>query len=140
MFANLDGWEGIAIQRLTFAKTDHAKMEEFVRTMRMPTFVNVLKDTVVTTASITERYAIGTLANMVVLVSVVQVDTMATLVFALQEQLEIIVRKIPETNVPIVHAKMEHNVLTVSEILIVIVRLNLEVKTVKSMTSHRQVE
>ena len=136
----MDGWEGIAIQRLTFAKIGPAKMEEFVPTMRMPTFVNVLKDTVVIIASITERYAIGTLANMVVLVSVAQVDTMATLVFALQEQLETIVRKIPETNVRIVHAKMEHNVLTVSEILIVIVKLNLEVKTVKSMTSHRQVE
>ena len=66
-------------------------MGEFVPTMRMPTFVNVLKDIVVITASTTERYAIGTLANMVVPVSVAQVDTMATLVFALQEQLETIV-------------------------------------------------
>ena len=111
-------------------------MGEFVPTMRMPTFVNVLKDTVVIIVNITERYAIGTLANMVVLVSVTQVDTMATLAFAHQEPLVTIVRKIPETNVHTALVKMELNVLTVSEISIVIAKLNLEVKTVKSMTSH----
>ena len=68
MFVNLVGWVELVKLRSTFAKTDHAKMEEFVRTTRMPTFVNVPKDTVVTIVNTTEKYVIETLVNMVVLV------------------------------------------------------------------------
>ena len=111
-------------------------MVEYVPTMKMPTSVNVRKATAAIIVNITERYAIGILVNMGVLVLVILVDTMVTHVSALQGQQEITVKKIPGMNVLTVHVKMVLNVLTALEILIVTAQPSLEVKTAKFTTKH----
>ena len=136
MFVSLVGWEEIATQKSISVRVGHVKMVEYVPTMKMPTSVNVRTATVAITVNITERYAIGILVNMGVLALVIQVDTMVTHVFVLQEQQEATVKKILEMNVLTVHVKMVLNVLTELEILIVTAQLSLEVKTVKFTTKH----
>ena len=109
-------------------------MVEYVPTMKMPTSVNVRKATAAIIVNITERYAIGILVNMGVLALVIQVDTMVTHVYALQEQLEITARKILEMNALIAHVKMVLSVLTALEISIVTAQPSLEAKIVKFTT------
>ena len=64
MFVNLVGWVELVKLRSTFAKTDHAKTEEYAPIMRMLTTANALKATVDTTVNILDRFAIQTHANM----------------------------------------------------------------------------
>ena len=108
--------------------------------MRMLTFANVQKDTVATIVNTTEKFVIETLVNMVVLVSVAQVDTMAIPVYAHLEQQETTARRTLEMSVPTAPVKMELNVSIELEISIVTVQQSLEAKTVKFMTKHPLVE
>ena len=108
--------------------------------MRMLTFANVQKDTVATIVNTTEKFVIETLVNMVVLVSVAQVDTMAIPVYAHLEQQETTARRTLEMSVLTAPVKTEPNVSIVLEISIVTVQQSLEAKTVKFMTKHPLVE
>ena len=136
MFVNWDGWEEPVTQRLIFVRANHAKMEAYVQTMTMPTFASVPMGTAAITVNITEKFVIETLVNMVVLVSVAQVDTMAIPVYAHLEQQETTARRTLEMSVPTAPVKMELNVSIELEILIVTVQQSLEAKIVKSMTKH----
>ena len=140
VFVNLVGWEEPVTRRSIFAKANPAKTEEYVLTMKMPTSVNVLKGTVATIVSITEKYAIEAHVNMVERVSAIQVDMTGIAVFVHLEQPETIAKRIQEMSVPIVLAKMEHNVLIELGILIVIALRNIKVKIAKPMTNHLLVE
>jgi hypothetical protein len=140
VIVNLVGWAELVKRRLIFAKINHAKTEEYAQTMKMPTFVNVPKGTVATTASITEKYVIEAHVNMVVHVSAIQMDMTDIAVFVHLEQLETTAKWIREMSVPTVLAKTEPNVLIELETLIVTAPLNIEVKTAKHMINHLLVE
>ena len=88
-------------------------MVEYVRTMKMRTFVNVQRVTVVIIANIMERYVIEIPVNMGVLVSVAQMVILVIHVFVHLEQLETTAKKILGMNVLTVHVRMALNVLTV---------------------------
>ena len=122
--------------RLTFAVANHVRKVESVLTTRMLTSVNAPRDTVDIIVNILVRSVTEAHANMVVHASAIPVVLMDILAFALLVQRAPIVRRIQETNVPIILAKMTPNVLTGLEILIAIVLPNSEVRIVKFMTTR----
>ena len=122
--------------RLTFAVANHVRTVGCVLTTRMLTSANAPRDTVDIIVNILVRSVTEVHANMVVHASAIPVVLMDILAFALQVQRAPIVRRIQETNVRIILAKMTPNVLTGLEILIAIVQPNTEVKIVKFMTTR----
>ena len=122
--------------RLTFAVANHVRTVGCVLTTRMLTSANAPRDTVDIIVNILVRSVTEVHANMVVHASAIPVVSMDILAFALQVQRAPIVRRIQETNVRIILAKMTPNVLTGLEILIAIVQPNTEVKIVKFMTTR----
>ena len=122
--------------RLTFAVANHVRTVGCVLTTRMLTSANAPRDTVDIIVNILVRSVTEVHANMVVHASAIPVVLMDILAFALLVQRAPIVRRIQETNVRIILAKMTPNVLTGLEILIAIVQPNTEVKIVKFMTTR----
>ena len=122
--------------RLTFAVANHVRTVGCVLTTRMLTSANAPTDTVDIIVNILVRSVTEVHANMVVHASAIPVVLMDILAFALLAQRVLIVRRIQETNVRIILAKMTPNVLTGLEILIAIVHPNTEVKIVKFMTTR----
>ena len=136
MFASLGGWEEAVTPRLTFAVANHVRTVGCVLTTRMLTSANAPRDTVDIIVNILVRSVTEVHANMVVHASAIPVVLMDILAYALLVQRAPIVRRIQETNVRIILAKMTPNVLTGLEILIAIVQPNTEVKIVKFMTTR----
>ena len=122
--------------RLISAVANHVRTVECVLTTRMLTSANAPRDTVDIIVNILVRSVTEVHANMVVRASAIPVVLMDILAFALLVQRAPIVRRIQETNVPIILAKMMLNALTGLEILIAIVHPNTEVRIVKFMTTR----